>query len=135
MTPQLEDISGIGKATAERLKNAGIDTIEKLATSKIEDLLQLNIKGIGKATLKKYVENAKEIYENSSEKLKVKQVSKTAKKVKKIPEKVQKTKISKGDIPKSKANIKNQLKKQAECNIGLVGHVDHGKRMLIRHFP
>ena len=53
MANELEDVSGVGKATAERLKAAGIDTIQKLATVKLEHLLKLQIKGIGAATGKK----------------------------------------------------------------------------------
>ena len=45
MANELEDVSGIGKATAERLKAAGIDSVQKLATVKLEDLLRLKIKG------------------------------------------------------------------------------------------
>ena len=31
MEKELEDVNGIGKTTAQRMKEAGIDTIEKLA--------------------------------------------------------------------------------------------------------
>ncbi|MFX0198793.1 MAG: GTP-binding protein, partial [Candidatus Hodarchaeota archaeon] len=30
------------------------------------------------------------------------------------------------------SNIKELMKQQAECNIGLVGHVDHGKTTLVK---
>ena len=37
----LEDLSSITKKTADRLKRAGIDTIEKLALKKVEELLEI----------------------------------------------------------------------------------------------
>ncbi|GAI59617.1 unnamed protein product, partial [marine sediment metagenome] len=33
---------------------------------------------------------------------------------------------------KKGSNLKELIKKQAECNIGLVGHVDHGKTTLVK---
>ena len=36
MSYELEDVSGIGKSTAEKMKAAGIDSIEKLATTKMQ---------------------------------------------------------------------------------------------------
>ena len=50
MEKKLEDVAGIGKSTADKLKAAGIDTIEKLSTSTPEDLIKLKIKGFGNAT-------------------------------------------------------------------------------------
>ncbi|MCK4780097.1 MAG: transcription termination/antitermination protein NusA, partial [Candidatus Lokiarchaeota archaeon] len=58
MSLKLEDIKGLGKKI-DTLKEAGIDSVEKLATSKLEDLTEL--KGIGKATADKFIENAKEL--------------------------------------------------------------------------
>ncbi|MFW9784849.1 MAG: helix-hairpin-helix domain-containing protein [Candidatus Heimdallarchaeota archaeon] len=55
MSLKLEDVKGLGKR-AENLRTAGIDTVEKLANAKIEDLLE--IKGIGKASAQKYIDNA-----------------------------------------------------------------------------
>ena len=63
MPYDLENVSGIGKATAERMKAAGIDSIQKLATVKPETLVKLKIKGIGKATALKYINNAKKLVE------------------------------------------------------------------------
>lgn len=61
MSPKLQDISGIGKTTAERLIAAGIDTVEKLAGSTPADLSK--IEGIGKASANKYVTNAQTLLE------------------------------------------------------------------------
>jgi len=125
MSYKLEDVSGIGKATAERLIAAKIDSVEKLANAKPDDLLKLKIKGVGKATAEKYIVNAKkmlkemEVTEHPSsevkEKLEKKSVSKST--VKPKPKPVSKEKTNK---------LKELIKQQAECNIGLVGHVDHG---------
>ena len=43
MSYELEDVKGLGKK-AENLREAGIDSVEKLANSKVEDLFE--IKGI-----------------------------------------------------------------------------------------
>ena len=121
MSYDLTDIGGIGKATAEKMKAAGIDSIEKLANVKFDDLVKLKIKGVGKATAEKYIANAKEILnevevkEQPSGVVKEKPVSES--KAKPKPKPVSKEKSSK---------LKGLIKQQAECNIGLVGHVDHG---------
>lgn len=121
MSYKLEDVSGIGKATAERLKAAKIDSVEKLAKANPADLIKLKIKGVGKATAEKYIANAKkilkgiEVKEQLSEVVKEKSISES----KAIPKPK--------PVSKEKANkLKNLIKQQAECNIGLVGHVDHG---------
>ena len=64
MCPELTDVKGLGKK-AETLIEAGIDTVEKLANSKKEDLTDL--KGIGEATAEKLIESAKELLEPPSE--------------------------------------------------------------------
>jgi FKBP-type peptidyl-prolyl cis-trans isomerase 2 len=64
MSLKLEDVKGLGKKV-DTLREAGIDSVQKLATSKIEDLVDL--KGIGKATAEKIVENAKELLRNSKD--------------------------------------------------------------------
>ncbi|MFW9973357.1 MAG: helix-hairpin-helix domain-containing protein, partial [Candidatus Odinarchaeota archaeon] len=56
MTSIIEVAKGIGNATVEKLKKFGIDSIEKLASSKIEDLL--NIDGVGVADAKMYIQFA-----------------------------------------------------------------------------
>ncbi|MFX0030976.1 MAG: translation initiation factor IF-2 subunit gamma [Candidatus Hermodarchaeota archaeon] len=127
MTYELEDISGIGKSTAEKMKAAGIDTIEKLVFVEPEDLVKLKIKGVGRTTAVKIIINAKKIFEDIGGKKKPsleegeKTVSKTRSKPNSKP------------VPKEKdSKIKNLIKQQAECNIGLVGHVDHGKTTLVK---
>ncbi|MFX0031125.1 MAG: helix-hairpin-helix domain-containing protein [Candidatus Hodarchaeota archaeon] len=63
MSLKLEDVKGLGKKV-EILKSAGIDSVEKLANAKIEDLLE--IKGIGKTTAQKYIDNANLLLEEGS---------------------------------------------------------------------
>ncbi len=63
MSIKLENVKGIGKK-ANTLKEAGIDTVEKLAEVKLEDLIEL--KGIGKATAQKMIDNAKEVLQQKS---------------------------------------------------------------------
>ena len=57
MTLDLLEVKGIGKSIAEKMKASGIDTVEKLASTKIQGLLKVN--GIGESTGKKYIESAK----------------------------------------------------------------------------
>jgi len=124
MTQELEDISGIGKATAEKMRAAGIDTVEKLASSKPADLISIKIKGVGESTAIKYINNAKEL-------LKSKEKDKTEFPKEKAPEKVVK-KPSKKFSSEKASHVKELIKQQSECNIGLVGHVDHGKTTLVK---
>jgi translation initiation factor 2 subunit 3 len=118
----LKQIKGIGEATAQSLESAGIDSVKKLANLKVEDLLK--VKGIGKSTAEKYIEAAKKLLEKSKEK--IKKPEKT--KVKKSKEKKEK-KTKRKEIPVS--DLQDQIKQQAEMNLGLVGHVDHGKTTLV----
>jgi len=125
MSNDLTDIGGIGKATAEKMKAAGIDSIEKLANSKPNDIVKLKIKGVGAATAEKYIKNAKKLLEEKDTQDKPKSKSESAAEIK--------LKAKPKPKPKTKAsNIKELMKKQAECNIGLVGHVDHGKTTLVK---
>lgn len=138
MTKKLEDISGIGKATAERIKAAGIEDVKDLANSSPEELLKLNIKGIGETTAYKYIESARELLDLSAEN--IKEVEKDMKPEGKEETEPKKEKEPKGKKSPSKmksegkqeSNLKEQIKIQAECNIGLVGHVDHGKTSLVK---
>lgn len=141
MKKNLEEISGIGKVTADSLKQNGIDTVEKLANMDLKDLLKLNIKGVGKVSAKKFIENAKELMEESEEEIPLEksEVQKTEKteKPEKLEKKEKKQKKEKKEkkkvkVSESAENIKDLIKVQAECNIGLVGHVDHGIVLAIR---
>ncbi|MFW9896561.1 MAG: translation initiation factor IF-2 subunit gamma [Candidatus Thorarchaeota archaeon] len=127
MSFDLEDISGIGKTTAEKMKAAGIDSIEKLAQAKPEDIIKLKIKGIGEVTAQKIIANAEKKIED------VRSEIKNA--GEKEPKTETKSKIQdkpKPAIKKKGESLNELIKKQAECNIGLVGHVDHGKTTLVK---
>ena len=117
MSFNLTDIGGIGEATAENLKAAGIDSIEKLANVKLDELVKLKIKGVGKATAQKFINSAKKFLEEITSQ--ARPTSETQPKVKAKPK-------------QEASKIKDLIKKQAECNIGLVGHVDHGKTTLVK---
>ncbi|MFO7795207.1 MAG: translation initiation factor IF-2 subunit gamma [Promethearchaeati archaeon] len=125
MTLQLEDITGIGKATAESLREAGIDSVEKLASLKVKDLLQ--VKGIGKSTASKYIEDARNLLGKPQKEGKA--VPEERKEKEKPKKEIKKEKKPKED--KTSAEFKELIKQQAECNVGLVGHVDHGKTSLV----
>ncbi len=70
MENQIESINGIKKKTADRMRTAGIYSIETLASMKVEDLVKL--KGISIATAVKYIENAKKIVEEQTNEDKIK---------------------------------------------------------------
>lgn len=103
----LKKIKGIGEATAENLKKEGINTVQKLANSRLEDLLK--IKGIGRSTAQKYIDEAKNLLEFGELAIEIER-----------PKKVQKFN------QRRRKELKELIKSQAECNVGLVGHVDHG---------
>ncbi|NHJ24755.1 MAG: hypothetical protein EAX89_09285 [Candidatus Lokiarchaeota archaeon] len=63
-TMNLADVQGLGKKE-ETLREAGIDTVEKLANASLDDLVKL--KGIGKASAEKFITNAKELLGVSKE--------------------------------------------------------------------
>ena len=117
MSLKLEDVKGLGKKI-ETLKEAGIDTVEKLASANIEDLLEL--KGIGEASAKKYISNAKEIVE-----------VKTTEKVTKDEESEESS--AEDEENKEEANkIQEELKKLEEKKKSLQGkQVDEGEFVLI----
>lgn len=131
MSYELEDISGIGKTTAEKMKAAGIDSIEKLVTVNAEDLVKLKIKGVGKVTAEKIITNAKKVLEDAGGKAEA-LVKEKDKPEKKTPSKSKSVPKSKPSSKKKGSNIKELIKQQAECNVGLVGHVDHGKTTLVK---
>ena len=129
MTNDLEKVSGIGKATAERLRTSGIDSVEKLASTTIEELTKLKIKGVGESTASKYIKNAQKLIEEKP--------SDTEPQIKKEDSSPKPEKHKKSEPPKKKKPVKGRtlkelIKQQAECNIGLVGHVDHGKTTLVK---
>jgi len=64
MTLNIEDIDGVGKK-ADTLKEAGLDSVEKLAAANLDELTAL--KGIGKKTAEKIIENAKELLETGTD--------------------------------------------------------------------
>ncbi|MCK4286733.1 MAG: translation initiation factor IF-2 subunit gamma, partial [Candidatus Lokiarchaeota archaeon] len=139
MSFELEDISGVGKTTADKMKAAGIDSIEKLVEVKPEDLVKLKIKGVGKVTAQKIIISARKILEelgkkdNSISTVKDEVVEK--KELKSKPKSTAKPKPKPKTKPTSKEKgdpLKELIKQQAECNIGLVGHVDHGKTTLVK---
>ena len=59
MIEELIRVRGIGPTAAERLKNAGVKTIEEIAKSKPEELAW--IKGIGMISANKIIQNANEL--------------------------------------------------------------------------
>jgi translation initiation factor 2 subunit 3 len=128
MTSELEDIAGIGKAIAEKMRSAGIDSVQKLASCKPEDLIKLKVKGVGKSTAIKYINSAKELLAISDEK--VDEVEARGELKKKKQDKELQSKLEEPTVKFD--NLKDLIKTQAECNIGLVGHVDHGKTTLVK---
>jgi FKBP-type peptidyl-prolyl cis-trans isomerase 2 len=65
MSFEMENVKGLGKKTIETLKEAGIDSVQKLANAEIKDLSKLS--GIGKKSAEKYIEGAKNLLETASE--------------------------------------------------------------------
>lgn len=61
---QLEEISGIGKKLVAELRSVDITSVRQLARANINDLI--NIKGIGKASALKFIEQAKKILERKT---------------------------------------------------------------------
>ncbi len=57
MTSIMNVANSIGKATVQRMKDIGIDSLEKLATSRIEDLLVID--GISVANARNYIQFAR----------------------------------------------------------------------------
>lgn len=119
MVNQLEDVKGIGSETAKKIKQAGINSVEKLASSKPEDIVKLKIKGIGKATALKVIKSAGSLLKEESPEVETP-------KPEEIKKPIKKAKTPTKTKPEKSSNLKELIKKQAECNIGLVGHVDHG---------
>jgi len=108
MSFNLSDVKGVGKKE-DTLKEAGMDTVEKLANAKINDLTAL--KGIGKATAEKLIENAKVLLketpnagsteateEESIEKEEAEKIQEELKKLEKKKLKLQGKKVEEGDF-------------------------------------
>ncbi len=129
MTNDLEDVSGIGKATADRLRASVIDTVEKLASTTLEELTKLKIKGVGESTALKYIKNAQKLSKEKPSDIEPKLKKED---IPPKPEKPKKPGPAKKQKPAKGRSLKELIKKQAECNIGLVGHVDHGKTTLVK---
>ena len=58
---RLEDLPGVGKATAEKLKKAGYDSFEKIATASAKELAA--VADLGEATAKKTIAAARDALE------------------------------------------------------------------------
>jgi peptidylprolyl isomerase len=89
----LTEVQGLGKKEAV-LREAGIDTVEKLANSSLDELIKL--KGIGKASAEKFITNAKQLLSTPKEPIseeiteKVKEATLEEKLQKEIDEEVKK---------------------------------------------
>ncbi|MFH0839395.1 MAG: transcription termination factor NusA [Candidatus Omnitrophota bacterium] len=66
-------IEGIGKKAADILEESGFDTIDKIASAKLKDLV--NLPGIAEKTAKKMIESAKDVIKRIQEDIKNKQAS------------------------------------------------------------
>ena len=93
MSLKLDEVKGLGKKI-DTLKNAGIDSVEKLANTSVDELIEL--KGIGKATAQKIINNARNLLidskSESSEKLEkeVPGASEAEEEAKKVEEEIKK---------------------------------------------
>ena len=109
MSLKLEDVKGLGKKV-DTLKDAGIDSVEKLANSKVEDLVDL--KGIGKATAEKLVESAKELLkgslDDSVKAVDEKEIEQEIKKFEEKKTKLQGKKVEDGDFVLVKITARTQ---------------------------
>jgi len=118
MSFNLSDVKGVGKKE-DTLKEAGIDTVEKLANAKTDELITL--KGIGKATAEKLIENAKIILketpdadsietaeEETIKKKEAKKVQEELKKLEQQKKKLQGKKVEEGDFILAKITGRTQ---------------------------
>lgn len=115
MSLKLEDVKGLGKKV-DTLKEAGINSIEKLASSKVEDLTEL--KGIGKATAEKIIDSAKELIQQQtkegvkasteSEEEDKKKIQEEIKKLEEKKTKLQGKKVGEGDFILVKITARTQ---------------------------
>ncbi|MEJ2252263.1 MAG: helix-hairpin-helix domain-containing protein [Candidatus Lokiarchaeota archaeon] len=120
MSFELKDVKGLGQKTVENLKVAGIDTVEKLANIELEKLLE--VKGIGKTTGKKYIDQAKELLSQEDTKKEQEDISKSA-------SEKEKTKKDE-DISEE---VKEEMKKAEEKRKRLKGKkVEEGDFLLVK---
>lgn len=119
MVYQLEDVKGIGSEMAKKLKEAGIKSVEILASSKPDNIVKLKIKGIGNATALRFIQSANSLLKEQAPEVETP-------KLEVIEKPTKKAKTTKKAKSGKSTNLKELIKQQAECNIGLVGHVDHG---------
>jgi FKBP-type peptidyl-prolyl cis-trans isomerase SlyD len=133
MSLKLEDVKGVGKKV-DLLKDIGIDSVEKLANAKPEDLIE--IKGIGKASAVELINKAKkllnekkpdaEIKKESTEEAKVEEEKIVQEEVKKLEEKrkqLEGKKVEEGDFILVKITGKTQKGKVFQ-----VSSVDDAKK-------
>ncbi len=110
MSLKLEDVKGLGKKIGT-LKEAGIDSVEKLANSTLEVLTEL--KGIGKATAEKFIDNAKELLQPET--------------------KEGETELTKKEEEEEEKKIQEEIKKLEEKKTKLQGKkVEEGDFILIK---
>ena len=118
MTQDLSEVKGVGKK-ADTLKEAGIDSVEKLANANVDDLTEL--KGIGAATAEKMISAAKEMMkdepsevkdevteEEKEDKEEEKKAQEALKKLEEKRKKLEGKKVEKGDFILVKITGKTQ---------------------------
>lgn len=116
----LKDVKGLGSKTVKNLEKAGINSIEELANSGIDDLTE--IEGIGKASAKKFIENAKSLLEEKPEKEEKEEEEK-------IEAEIEEPTLSKEE----EEAIKEQVKKQEEKIKRLEGkELEQGDFVLVK---
>jgi FKBP-type peptidyl-prolyl cis-trans isomerase SlyD len=115
---QLEDVKGLGEKTVQVLKEAGIDSVEKLANSNVEDLSEL--KGIGKKSGQKYIDSAMDLIGKKKEE-------------KKEEEKVIEAAAEKEQEEEISEEVKEQMRKAEEKRKKLEGKdVEEGDFILVK---
>lgn len=108
--PKLSDVPGVGPAMEEKLRDAGIKTVLSLSKMDPKKLAE-KVEGVGEASAKSFVSEAKKLVPKDKPKPKKKTEEKPAPKKKKVEPKVEKPKKKKA-TPKKKAPPKKKKKKQ-----------------------
>lgn len=106
MVHSLEEISGIGKKTARVLREAGINSVEDLASFDFKELIKL--KGIGKSSAQKYINNAKSVLERFTKEMEATDIQKEEKIEEKEKELIEETE-SKKELIKETEEIEQEL--------------------------